>query len=189
LAYCLHYECCPNSSCQRGGAHLKISKLLFLVLAAGIFSAAAWADPIDPTITIKKGGGSPTTTHGAAQSDPIILMDGFGSQDFLYEGVATNFLFIEVIPGANDEGGAKFLSELFTCAPGLATECFAVSPKQIPAVEFAFLAPTGVFVPGLDVQVLEISAPEPTTILMLGLGMAGLMLLGKKRLNLVANQT
>ena len=33
---------------------MKISKLLFLVLAAGIFSAAAWADPIDPTVKIKR---------------------------------------------------------------------------------------------------------------------------------------
>jgi hypothetical protein len=33
---------------------LKISKLLFLVLAAGIFSAAAWSDPIDPTVKIRR---------------------------------------------------------------------------------------------------------------------------------------
>ena len=163
---------------------MKISKLLFLVLAAGIFSAAAWADPIDPTITIKKGGGSPTTTSGASQSDPIILMDGFGTQDFLYEGLATNFLFVEVIPAANDVEGTNFLNELFTCAPGLASSCFSVSPTQVPAVEFAFYAATGVFVPGLDIQVQEISVPEPTTILMLGMGLAGLLLLGSKRMNL-----
>ena len=185
MAYYMHYEWCPNFAVAFArGCALKISKFLFLVLAAGIFSAAAWADPIDPTITIKKGGHSPITTHGASQSDPIILMDGFGVQDFLYEGIATNFLFIEVIPGANDEGGAKFLSELFTCDPGLATSCFSVSPTQVPAVEFAFFAPTGVFVPGLDIQVDEISVPEPTTMLMLGLGLAGLLLLGSKRMNL-----
>ncbi len=111
-------------------------------------------------------------------------MDGFGALDFLYQGLATNFLFIEVIPAANDEGGAKFLNELFNCAPGLATSCFSVSPTQVPAVEFAFYAPTGVFVPGLDVQIAEVPIPEPTTILMLGLGLAGLLLLGQKRLNL-----
>jgi hypothetical protein len=158
------------------------------------FSASAWADgiPGDPTIKIKKGGGSPTTTSGSSQSDPIILMDGFGLQDFLYEGIVTNFLFIEVIPGANDEGGAFFKTELFTCDPsgGLATSCFAVSPTQIPGVEFAFFSQAG-FAPGLDVQISEVAIPEPTTMLMLmlGLAFAGLMLLGKKRSRLAEAQS
>ncbi len=146
---------------------------------AATFSASAWADgiPGDPIITIKKGGHSPITTAGSTQNNPIIVQDGSGITDFLYEGPATNFLFVEVIPSVLDLGGTYFKSEFFTCDPGLAQACASVSPTQLPAVEFAFYAPTGVFVPGLD---LAVSVPEPGTLLLLGVGIAGLLLLAAK---------
>jgi hypothetical protein len=146
---------------------------------AATFSASAWADgiPGDPIITIKKGGGSPTTTAGATQNNPIVVADGSGISDFLYEGPPTTLLFVEVIPAASDITGGILLSEFFTCDPGIALACASVSPVQIPAVEFAFFGPQGLFVPGLD---LQISVPEPSTLLLLGVGIAGLLLLAAK---------
>jgi hypothetical protein len=146
---------------------------------AATFSAAAWADgiPGDPKITIKTGGGSPITTSGSSQADPIVVADGSGVSDFLYEGPSSNFLFIEVVPAAN-ELASYFNSEFFTCDPGIAQQCFFTSPITIPGVEVAFYAPTGLFVPGLDVQV---SVPEPSILTLFSVGLFGLILLGYKK--------
>jgi hypothetical protein len=158
---------------------LRLFRLLVITAIAVTCSVAAWADgiPGDPKITIKQGGGSPITTDGSSQGDPIVVADGSGVQDFLYEGPATNFLFVEVVPAAN-ELASFFNSEFFSCDPGIAQQCFFTSPITIPGVEVAFYAPTGLFVPGLDLQV---SVPEPSILTLFSVGLFGLMLLGYKK--------
>ena len=75
----------PNLCDFRGGALLKQSRLLLAVLTAGLFSAAAWADGIDPKVIIQKGSGStpitltdpnPSVTsvaHANTESNPCFL--------------------------------------------------------------------------------------------------------------------
>jgi hypothetical protein len=172
--------------CLRGGALLRLFRFLVIAAMAVTFSAAAWADgiPGDPKITIKQGGGSPTTNHGTSQADPIIVADGSGEQNFLlgtsYNSTDT-LLFVEVVPAVG-ESAATFNSEFFTCDPGIAQQCFFTSPITIPGIEVAFYAPAGLFVPGLDLQV---SVPEPSILTLFVVGLFGVMLLGYKKAQLV----
>jgi hypothetical protein len=167
---------------------LRLFRLLVITAIAVTSSVAAWADgiPGDPKITIKQGGGSPTTNLGTSQSNPIVVADGSGVQDFLLGSAFApsndiTVLFVEVVPAVG-ESAAFFNSEFFTCDPGLAQQCFFTSPITIPGIEVAFFAPAGLFVQGLDLQV---SVPEPSILTLFLVGLFGVMLLGYKKAQLV----
>ncbi len=106
--------------CLRGGALLKISKILVVAGLAAIFAVGAKADGIpDPKVKIVGGGGSQDITYGGTDQAPIIVNDGTGVTDFFYEGPAVPVLYVEVIPAVTDIGGAYFMTENFTCDPGI----------------------------------------------------------------------
>lgn len=170
---------------------MRLSRILAVVAMIGLSAAIVKADGVDPNITISKGGGSIVTTAGGSQNNPIIVFDGSGVTDFLYEGPATNQLYIEVIPVNSPEAIAFFQTEFFSCSPGLAAACFSVSPctpgegstcptPPLPAVEFVFIGPAGsqFIQPGLDIGV---SVPEPSTLVLLLGGLGSLIGFGMKR--------
>ncbi len=163
-----------------GGAFLKLTRVLLVLTIAAIFSAMASADPIDPKITINKGGGSPTTTSGSTRTDPLTVYDGTGVNDFLYEGPATNWFYVLILPSLDPHQAANFPDEVWTCDPGIALTCGTVLSSNPNGIEFAFNAAQGVFVPGLDIVVLT---PEPNVLILLLFGGLGVVFLaGRKKL-------
>lgn len=161
-----------------------------MVLAAGVSAPLAHADgvPIDPNITIHKiqGGGDPMGPGtGDAQSNPLIIDDGSGLNTFTYTGPDTSVFYVEIVP-APGESDAFFESEIFKCTPGAAADCGGVSPAgPLPAFEFVFTGPftvDGVSVPDIvNGDTLQVGAPEPTTVLLLLVGMASLVGFSLKR--------
>jgi PEP-CTERM motif len=197
-----HSSCsrCDVGTCRhlRGGAFLKLIRLLIVAAMAISFTSSAWAQgggPSDPTVGMKKIDPAATTIQqgvGLTDQDPLILIDGSGVSAWLYNGPDTNAFYIEVIPGPGD--ASNFVNnEVFTCLAGLAATgfddaCGSASPTQLPAVEFAF---TGI---GGDKfltsgTIFETSVPEPNTLLLLVAGLAGLLLLSMKRLKFAATQS
>ena len=163
---------------SHGGAHLKVAKVLVVLALVAMFASIASADPVDPKITINKGGGSPTTTSGSTRTDPIIVYDGSGTTDWLYEGPSTTTLFVLILPALTPDGPAIFADEIWVCDPGLALSCGSVLSSNPNGIEFAFVAAQGVFVPGLDLQV---TVPEPNTLILMLVGALGLGLVAWKR--------
>lgn len=175
-----------------GNLRISLVAVATLSIFGLMFAGLAHADGTDPNVTINKGGGSPMTTAGATQNDPLVITDASGDNDFLYEGPATNEFFVEVIPYTGEDL-TYFENENWTCTPGLATTCGYVSPctpgagatcpdPPLPGFEFAFYGPTtpgaDFITPGLDIEVIT---PEPQTLALLLGGLGLLFWFGMKR--------
>jgi len=190
---------------------MKFSRLVLTVslgiLAASsslMMAKAAKADGLaDPNITIGKTSLScgPTCDPavGAADNDPLVITDDSGTTNFIYGGPDTAEFFVEIIPFAGEDL-TTFENEIFTCTPGAgAATCGAVGvctqnieaegadcPLNGPAQEFVFIGPkdgNGNPIPfiftGDSLQI--ITAPEPSAILLLVIGLASLVGFGWRR--------
>ncbi len=177
-------------------------KILMVTLVVALFSATAWADsaPIDPTIVLKKGGGSPTTQWGFDKFHPIYIALG-SVNDFklTWSGSA---LYVEVAPAVIDFGTPAQITDqsvidafenlTFSCVidPSLGSGCTfypyakglndnnnSESGTYVPGSEAVF---TGTFTAGED---LQLAVPEPSTLALLLFGVLGAAFYFSKRRN------
>ena len=192
---------------------MKFSRLFFVIglgmlvaTSSLMLAKSAKADGLsDPNITIGKTAlgvppGDPA--DGAADNDPLVITDDSGTTNLTYGGPDTAELFVEITPFVG-ESLTTFENEIFTCTPGAgAVSCGAVGvctqaieaagascPVNGPAQEFVFIGPDDAngnpmpFVFTGD-QLEIVTAPEPSAVLLLMVGLLALFGLKRRRSNL-----
>jgi len=185
-----HVRAKTSMKILRGGALVKILKIMMMVALLGLTGSVALADggPLpDPTVRVRQIGdplcdGNGNAPAGAAytcfsstsQQDPLKIATGTEG-DFVFDGTPAqgSFLWVEIVPTE--------LGAFYTCAGGdVFTSCQGpAGAADAGAVEFYFYG--GQLTAGEEVGV---SAPEPKAILLL---MAALLPLVTFRKRFAAN--
>jgi hypothetical protein len=159
----------------RGGALVKILKLMALVVLLGLTGSVALADSgglSDPTVTVRKTADPLCNTDGStpggadyvcfttnSQDDPLTIPTG-STVDYVLASGSLDELWVEVLPTNS--------GSIYTCAPGdIFSLCGPVGANDKGGAEFVFY--DGLLTADTEVG---ISAPEPKGILLL---LAGLM--------------
>jgi hypothetical protein len=182
---------------------MKYGKILVAALVVVLFSASAWADQIgapDPTVILKKGGGSPTTNWGYDRYHPIYIIAGVTDFKISWSGT---YLYIELVPAlvnfgqpaeVSEEVADAFTDETYNCqidpslgagascssfsyAKGLNNNNNPYSGTYFPGFEVQFV---GNFIAGEDLQTV-VAVPEPNSLLLLLFGMLAATALLVKR--------
>jgi hypothetical protein len=165
--------------------------MAMLLVSGTTVIAHADGIPNDPNIVLHTvqgpgGGDPPPSDAGESQANPLVVPDGSGLTAWTYDGPDVPTFYVEIVP-APGESDSVFESERFMCTAGAATDCFGASPEgPLPAVEYGFDGPflntDGVSQDDIvSGDTVYISAPEPSSFLLLLCGLAPVAFFGLRR--------
>jgi len=145
---------------MRGGALMKLSRVLCLVALLGLSAVAAKADGSDPSVVIHKTACCSLEFTENTQADPLVIGPVAGTTDFLYTGTITlTDLFVEVSPTIAGQIYNGLSSSQYTFLG-------SVGPSIEGGVEFEF---AGITNPGDDVGVTLTPEPGANVLFLTGL--------------------